>query len=134
MVGWCAPLGWPIVGVLAGWSGDGEAHMIPDPCQMLADWATALLAGDEDDRASLVDVARSNQGDPAYAAKYPGRWARVDAEGVLTMVALDGGSVTVDRLSPHTGEELADSDTLATLDDLNLTDAQRAEVREVLSR
>lgn len=102
--------------------------------QMLTDWTAALLAGDEDDRANLLDIARSNQGDPAYAAQYPSQWARVDAEGALTMVALDGGSVTVDRLTPHTGEELADSDTLATLDDLDLTNAQRAEVREVLAQ
>jgi len=108
--------------------------MTPNPCQMLADWADALLDGDEDERADLVETARSNQADPAYAAQYPGKWAQVDEAGVLTMVALESGSVTVDRLTPHTEEELADSDTVATLDELDLTEAQCAEIREALSR
>lgn len=60
--GYIRHLGGLTMGSSAGRTGDGEA---PRPCQMLADCATTLLVGDEDERADLVEAAQANQANPA---------------------------------------------------------------------
>lgn len=103
---------------------------------LLTRFVHALLDGDADDRARLLDTAKAIQDDPAWYATHAARdadsWAVMDGDDMIA-VTLWEGQLTVDLFAVEREDDTDPSGPLVDLDDLDLSASDRARVSRALA-